>query len=502
MGGGHLTRIYKKWIVAVVAATVTAVVAACGGAPASPATTTQTNPDVDALAASLGLGANDPTVASFTSPIFGAVGTGRTMTFAWSAVTGATGYELQVGTTAGGTDLFESGVVTEQTLQVSSLPATGIVYARVRAIVPGDPVDEPAGHWIHGSDVVFRSDVPTTGAAIQPPAGGSLAPGTPLVWNVDPVALGYRLTLGTTPGGTDIDDSGLIRVDRRLTPPPAAAATVYATLDTIYTSVTLHSSISFTATAGAVTGAARLAVAGALTGEIRGMGNVDNQPYAGTLLFSAAAAARRGAATCTDYTTALLGALSDANSGLDTRHVDVCLNPNSFDCHELVEALNPDNGRWVTFDATFGLTTLGADGTQATTDEISAAARALNWTSLQFQYLTPQGNAYATGYYIDYPLLFVHVYTRDGAGFDTPVDTDLSAYFTNIGTSVSNAWDSYSLQCASGFSSATTLADGTVRIYPCTGGTGVTQVFFATSLSPAPGDTSLAAVLRANRFVF
>jgi hypothetical protein len=424
------------------------------------------------------------------------------MAFAWSAVAGASGYELQVGTTPGGTDLFESGVVTEQMLQVSSLPATGIVYARVRAISPGDPVDEPSGHWIHGSDVVFRTDVPATGAAIQPPGGGSLAPGTPLVWNLDPVALAYRLTIGTTSGGADIDDSGLIHVDRRLIPPPSAATSLYATLDTVYTNVTLHSSISFHAAPGAITSAARLAVAGTLTGEVRGMGNIDNQPYAGTLLFAAASAGQRGAATCTDYSTALMNALSDANSGLTTRRGDICLNPNSFDCHELVEALDPDNGRWVTFDPTFGLTTLGPDGAQATKDEISAAARALSWTSLQFQYFTPQSTAYANYYYIDYPLLFVDIYVPDDSDFDSPVDTDLSPYFTNLGTSVSNAWDSYALQCASGFSSATALKDGAVQTYPCTNGTGITQVIFATSLGPAPGDQSLAAVLRLNRFVF
>jgi hypothetical protein len=316
------------------------------------------------------------------------------------------------------------------------------------------------------------------------------------------VALAYHLVIGTTTGGTDIDDSGLIHVDRRLIPPPSAATSLYATLDTVYTGVTLHSSISFHATPGAVTNAARLAVAGTLTGEVRGMGNLDNQPYAGTLLFAVAGLAHRGAATCTDYSTALVNALSEANSGLTTRPVDICLNPNTFDCHQFVEAFDSDNGRWVTFDSTFGLTTLGADGAQATADEISAAARSLSWTSLQFQYFTPQGNAYAKNYYIDYPLLFVDVYSRDGPGFDSPVDTDLSAYFTNLGTSVSNAWDSYALQCASGFSSATALKDGAVQTYPCTNGTGITQVMFATSLGPAPGDSSLAAVLRVNRFVF
>jgi hypothetical protein len=444
----------------------------------------------------------DPTVPWITSPQFGALGTGQAIAFAWTAVAAATGYELQVGSSRGASDLYESGVVSGQTVPVSSLPAQGTIYARVRAIVPGDPVNEPAGHWIHGSDVVFRTDSSVTGAHLLAPARGSVAPGSPLAWIADPVAISYRLRVGTSPGGSDIDDSGPVGVDQRLVPTPLATQTLYATLDTYYSTVTVARQIEFVAISGAISTSDRVAFARILTAEVRGMGNVDNQPYAGTLLYAAGAIARRGTVTCTDYTTALLRALADANAGLSARAVDVCLNPNSFDCHELVEALDPDSGRWSTLDPTFGLTTLRSDGEPATADEISSAVRALNWTALQFRPLTAQGTSYANGYYIDYPLLFVDVYSPRDSGFDAPVLENLNPYFTPVGTSVVNSWGSYALECTSGYSSATVDKDGTVRTYPCTGGTGVTEVMYASSLSAVAGDQSLATILQPKRFVF
>jgi len=486
-------------------ALLSAVSAGCGGGSmgaetASTALHAATDPSPETLAPPPP--PVDSTFAFLTEPTFGAVVTGTTVTFQWTAASGALGYELQVGSTQGASDVFDSGLVSSQSLVVSGLPSSGPVYARVRAILPDDPVLEPAGHWIHGSDVVFFTAEPATGATFVFPTDGRVSAGQPIIWTRAPGAYAYRLLIGTQPGAADVDDSGPIHGDRRLVPMPPQPTFLIATLETIYSDWIAKAYVRFEAMGGNPTADDRFQLARIVAGEVRELGNVDNQPYAGTLLYAAATGANRAAATCTDYTTALLNALSEANVGLIARRVDVCLNPNSYDCHELTEVFNPETARWSTLDSTFGLETLRSDGVPATTSEISAAVRSFNWNGLKFNFLTASGNSYAKGYYLDYPLLFVDVYSRTGPGFDDAVLEDLAPYYTNVGTTVTNNWGPYALACASGFSSATVNWNGSPASFPCTSGIGITRVFYAVSLSPTIGDQSVLSVLSPNRYIF
>jgi hypothetical protein len=445
---------------------------------------------------------NDPTHSYFVYPTFGTLGTGPNVSFQWSAVQGASGYQLQVGTTPDGSDIYDSGVLASRITRLQNLPAGVVLYARVRGVMPYDPPVEVNDEWTHGSDMAFRTDESVSGAVVNLPAG-TAGTDQPLTWAPDPVAISYRLLVGTHPGGSQVEDSGSIHTTMRLVDYPRTPTKVYATLETTYRNRVARQMVSFMAGGPLASFQQRLAVGLLATATVREMANENNQPHGGTLLFSMGAVIDQGGVTCETYTDTLMRYLDEANARLTARPLRVCLNPNSFDCHELVEVFDPDSARWSTLDPTFGLQTLRADSVPATSTEISDAARASNWAALNFNFLTPTGDGYARQYYLDYPLLFVYIYTPDETAFVTAPPASLLQYYTLVGNSVNaDAGLTYATQCAAGYNAVTALWNGTPQTYGCTGPDGMTPVEFAATISAEPGDQSLAGIWRVNRFIF
>jgi hypothetical protein len=73
------------------------------------------------------------------SPTPGTTLPGGTVTFAWSSGTGVSEYVLQVGSTAGGSDLFISSVGQNRSVTVSGLPADGrTIYVRLSSLIGAD----------------------------------------------------------------------------------------------------------------------------------------------------------------------------------------------------------------------------------------------------------------------------------------------------------------------------------------------------------------------------
>src|SRR6185436_4484983 len=66
------------------------------------------------------------------SPANGATSVHTTSPFQWLAVSGAQSYALTVGTTPGGSDLVNTGEITQTSWVVSNLPASRLLYARIR----------------------------------------------------------------------------------------------------------------------------------------------------------------------------------------------------------------------------------------------------------------------------------------------------------------------------------------------------------------------------------
>jgi hypothetical protein len=444
---------------------------------------------------------NVPGWSQFVYPLSGQLGVPSGRPFQWTAVAGSQAYQLQVGTSAGGNDVFDSGAMATTSIVVPHLPASGTVYARVRAIPTGWST-ALEGDYPRGTYVTFRADANVTGATfISPTQGATVDADTPVSWHPDPVALSYRLTIGSTMGIADLLDTGTTHSSQRVVAGLPAGATVYATLYTTYAQNIVRSqSVSFVVGNPNTTNTAMLTVARNLAAEVRGMADVDNQPYDGTPLTAATANEGDAVADCSAFTTTLLSALADANVPLQGRQLSVCFNTDSFDCHALAELFDSDTQRWITLDPTFGLYALSAQGQAATSAEISAAVRTESFDQLTFAYLTAAGDAYARAYYIDYPLLFLNVYQPGST--TTLVEappTSLQPYFDLLGASVDGAVSGfYAVQCASGYSSAVATWDGTQQSYPCTNG--FTPILWALSVSTA--DPSATAVWRTHRFVF
>jgi hypothetical protein len=133
-----------------------------------------------------------------------------TLPFEWRSVAGAEGYSIDVGTTLGGNDVWSTGKTVQTSASVpASLPVGRILYARVWTYVSGVRYASP--------DVAF--EVPPCAAMVYPLSGDpDVDFATPFSWTAVGVSQGYRLTVGTTPGGSDTFDSGTIAQTSALVP--------------------------------------------------------------------------------------------------------------------------------------------------------------------------------------------------------------------------------------------------------------------------------------------
>src|SRR5262249_43768769 len=76
--------------------------------------------------------------ASLVTPLPRGVLDGSVATFAWNAGRGVTAYRLDVGTTAGGTQIFSSNTLSVRSVTVTGLPTGGgTIYARLWSLFGG-----------------------------------------------------------------------------------------------------------------------------------------------------------------------------------------------------------------------------------------------------------------------------------------------------------------------------------------------------------------------------
>jgi hypothetical protein len=125
-------------------------------------------------------------------------------TFSWSQDTGAQYYCLTVGTTPGGIDLANSGLLPASQLNfaVPAFEGSTPLYARIYAY--------NQGAWIW-SDVTFYASGPSTASLSQPANGASnVDTNQPFTWTALPSAAYYGVSVGTVKGGYDLVNSGPI----------------------------------------------------------------------------------------------------------------------------------------------------------------------------------------------------------------------------------------------------------------------------------------------------
>ncbi|HVU16352.1 MAG TPA: hypothetical protein VHD32_05485 [Candidatus Didemnitutus sp.] len=165
----------------------------------------------------------EPLIAQLISPGDGASDVGQDCVFSWDGISGAQGYYLYVGTSAGASDLVDSN---ELSPDVTSWQAYGLPFdQRLNATL----WTEIGGVWYPQASTFTTA--PQIAALTSPGDGASaVAVDAPIMWEAVPGAQGYRLWLGSAPGGTDFADSGAI-LDSRYDPGALAYdSEIYATL--------------------------------------------------------------------------------------------------------------------------------------------------------------------------------------------------------------------------------------------------------------------------------
>ena len=135
------------------------------------------------------------TAAQFVNPVVGAANVAMTAPFRWTRAPGAKAYYLAVGTSPGDADIYGTLLSAAQNVApIPPLPMGVTLWARIWTEVPG--------RWSHGDDVTFEvqaarftNPIPGTAPAVL---RGSFR------WTAAPAAAGYYLTVGSTPGGSDV----------------------------------------------------------------------------------------------------------------------------------------------------------------------------------------------------------------------------------------------------------------------------------------------------------
>jgi hypothetical protein len=144
-----------------------------------------------------------PVPAALTFPTPGTVIFPAAQAFTWAQAPGAVYYCLTVGTTKGGVDLLNTGLLdaTHLSASVAALPG-GALWARIYTYTQGA--------WIY-TDTPFSVTGPATATFTYPTNGATNVDATqPFTWTPVASAAYYDVTIGATKGAIDVLNSGLI----------------------------------------------------------------------------------------------------------------------------------------------------------------------------------------------------------------------------------------------------------------------------------------------------
>ncbi len=152
-----------------------------------------------------------------TSPAPGSTLTGTTVTFNWSPGAGASAYWLDVGSSAGGNQYFQSGNLGNVTsVTVNGLPSNGsTLYVTLYSLV--------GGQWLNNQYTYTAFNQSAALAVMQSPVPGSMLSGNTVTFtwsNGNGTATGFWLDVGSTQGGNQYYQSGNLGT--------ATSATVYS----------------------------------------------------------------------------------------------------------------------------------------------------------------------------------------------------------------------------------------------------------------------------------
>ena len=183
-----------------------------------------------------------PPCTTISAPADSATGVSITPTISWTSLNTASGYIVNVGTTPGGSDVVSGVEVTTNSYSIPS--ATPLNYSTTYyvTVLPKNTIGPATGC----TEVQFTTlDIPCP--AVTAPSNSANAQSlTPTItWNAVNGATGYTVTVGSSPGGSDIVggvDVGA-NTSYTFTTPLANSTTYYYTINA-YSATSVSSSCS------------------------------------------------------------------------------------------------------------------------------------------------------------------------------------------------------------------------------------------------------------------
>ena len=183
-----------------------------------------------------------------TTPTPGSTLTSGTVTFDWTAGAGTSAYWLDVGSTAGGNQYYQSGNLGNVlTTTVSGLPTNGsTIYVTLYSLI--------SGQWSGNSYTYTALNANNGLAAMQTPTPGSTLSGSTatFTWSADANSTAYWLDIGTSPGGHTIYQSGNLGnvLTTTVDSLPTNGSTIYVTLYSLVGGQWLHNSYTYVSAGG------------------------------------------------------------------------------------------------------------------------------------------------------------------------------------------------------------------------------------------------------------
>jgi hypothetical protein len=187
--------------------------------------------------------------AAITSPTNGTQLPGTSALFQWSAGTNVTSYQLYVGTTPGGSDVYNQWLGTALSATVTALPNDGNpVYVRLWSNI--------SGSWLYRDYSYVAAGTPL--AAMTSPLSGSQFPGTSVTfqWSAGIGISSYQLYVGSTLGGSNYYNQWLGKnQSTAVTGLPTDGSTVYVRLWSYYSGTWQYRDYAYIASGGPPTAA-------------------------------------------------------------------------------------------------------------------------------------------------------------------------------------------------------------------------------------------------------
>jgi hypothetical protein len=405
--------------------------------------------------------------------------------FEWTPVPDASAYRLVVGTSPGAADILDQRVGRMTRIDVPTLPVGRRLFARIQTLTRGSWYSRDSDFALVG----YRAARPT---GLGPGDTADLS--QPITWQDVPLATGYRLRIGSSPGGAELHDSGIVHVTRRFVRELPAGPRLFATLTTVYADRSLDHQFTLRARPGVPSEQTFLNAALAATATVRAMAGEDGA-WPRTLLSEVVRQKGTRGPGCEEFALALLRALAEQDNRLPSRHFGTCLLGNRYDCHTLVELYRPSAGTWMVLDPTFAVAARRADGEWVTAADLKDAVRRENWSGIRFVSLDGESRSRLRSSYIDYPLYFVSP-LREGRP-ETQNAPSILHYYERVPLPVRGEGH-YAVRCLQG-TSAEVLIDGRTTTVACHGSDRLSEIRPASSIEGQPGAVQ---VYRPRRFLF